>query len=199
MVFDRIDVRILAFAGSAREGSLNKKLVKIAAVGASNAGAIVTVIDLKDYPLPLYDADLESKEGMPQPARDLKKLMAERDGFLIATPEYNSAMTPLLKNMIDWCSRSASEDERPLNSWRGKVVGLMSASPGGLGGLRGLMMTRDVLSNLGLLILPEQRAVPQADRAFDDHGQLNDASLQKSIEQIGARTAGLIRRMKMKI
>lgn len=198
-MFERIEVKILAFSGSSREGSLNKKLVNIASLGASNVGAAVTMLDLKDYPLPLFDADLEAREGLPKNVLVLKDLLKSHDGLLISTPEYNSGITPLLKNMIDWCSRPVDSQEQMLQSWRGKVAGLMSASPGALGGLRGLLMTRDILANMGLLILPEQRAVSKAGEAFDEKGQLKDVQLQKSIEQIGARTCALIRRMKMKI
>lgn len=197
VVFEKNEVRLLAFAGSCREGSFNKKLVTIAAHGASNVGATVTVVDLKDYSLPVYDTDLESAQGLPDSAVALKNLMNGQDGFLIATPEYNSAITPLLKNMIDWTSRRASDQEPMMASWRGKAVGLMSASPGSLGGLRSLMMTREILANIGVLILPEQRAVSNAGEVFDEQGMLKDDATQKNIEQIGARLVKLIQRLKI--
>ncbi len=135
--------RILAFAGSTREGSFNKSLVRIAAEGARQAGADVTTIDLKDFPLPLFDQDLEVESGKPEAAKKLKTLMIEHDGFLIAAPEYNSSITAVLKNAIDWVSRpDEGEDAMALKAFRGKVVTLMSASPGGLGGLRGLVHFR---------------------------------------------------------
>jgi NAD(P)H-dependent FMN reductase len=128
--------KILAFAGSTREGSFNKKLVKIAAGAASAAGAQVTYVDLRDLPMPLYDGDLETEQGIPENAKKFKALLQANDGFLISAPEYNSSITGVLKNAIDWASRPAA-GEAPLVCFAGKVVALMSASPGALGGLRG--------------------------------------------------------------
>ena len=159
--------RILAFAGSARKDSWNATLVRIAAEGARQAGAEVTVIDLKDYPLEIFNEDLEKKAGTPENASRLKKLFVEHDGLLIASPEYNSSITPLLKNTIDWVSRPA-EGESPLAAYRNKSAALMSASPGGLGGLRGLVHVRAILSSIGVLVLPDQIAVSSAFEAFDD-------------------------------
>jgi NAD(P)H-dependent FMN reductase len=137
--------KILAFSGSARENSYNQKLVKIAALGASKVGAEVTVINLADYPLPLYNADLEKEQGLPENAKKLKQLMLEHDGLLIASPEYNSAFSALLKNTIDWMSRAESSDEKPLAAYQGKVAAIMAASPGALGGIRGLVFLRNKL------------------------------------------------------
>src|SRR5215831_8860589 len=116
--------RILAFAGSTRRESFNKKLVPIAAKGARDAGADVTLIDLKDFPLPLFDQDFESEHGMPENGKKLKTLFIEHDGLLIASPEYNSSITGVLKNAIDWVSRPAP-DAPPLVAFRGKVATLM--------------------------------------------------------------------------
>ncbi len=124
--------RVLAFAGSTRRESFNKKLVQIAANGVRAAGAEVTLLDLKDFPLPLFDQDLEAEQGMPDNGTKLKKLFIDHDGLLIASPEYNSSITGVLKNAIDWVSRPAP-DEPPLVAFRGKVATLMSASPGALG------------------------------------------------------------------
>src|SRR5947199_9822957 len=132
------DVKVLVFAGSTRKGSFNKKLASIAAEDARAAGAEVTHIDLRDLPIPLYDGDLEATEGIPPNGRKLKDLMLSHDAFLIASPEYNSSITGVLKNAIDWASRQ-SANEQPLECFTGQVVGLCSASPGGLGGLAGLM------------------------------------------------------------
>ena len=134
--------RILAFAGSLRKDSFNKKLVKIAAEGALSAGAEVTVIDLKEFSLPVYDGDLEEAEGLPAGAKKLKQLFLEHHGLLISSPEYNSSIPGGLKNMIDWVSRTETEDEPPLACFNKKVAAIMSASPGGLGGLRALVPLR---------------------------------------------------------
>lgn len=184
--------RILAFAGSAREGSFNKLLVRIAAAGATAAGAEVTLIDLKQFPLPLFDQDLEQAEGPPEHAVRLKQLFVEHHGLLIAAPEYNSSITPLLKNAIDWVSR-ATGDEPPLVAFRGKAAALMSASPGPLGGLRGLVHVRAILGNIGVLVLPNQVAVGQASAAFGDDGQLVDDRKQSQVQELGAELARVIR------
>ena len=134
-------IRILTFAGSARRDSFNKKLAALGAAMARELGAEVTLVDLADYPMPLYDGDLEASEGLPQNAVKLRAMMIEHDALLLATPEYNGSITPLLKNTIDWTSR-ASDDIGMLAGYRGKVAGLMAASPGALGGLRAGLWAR---------------------------------------------------------
>ncbi|MEH1816025.1 MAG: NAD(P)H-dependent oxidoreductase [Nostoc sp.] len=176
--------KILAFAGSTRIDSYNKKLVKIAAAGAKAAGAEVTYIDLRDLPLPLYDEDLEAQEGLPANARTFKDLMISHQGLLIASPEYNSSLTAVLKNAIDWASRPAP-NEAPLAAFAGKVASIMSASPGALGGLRGLVHLRSILGNIKVLVLPDQIAVSKAYEAFNADGTLKDPKQQQSIEQLG--------------
>ena len=178
--------RILAFAGSARKDSFNKKLVKIAVEGAKVAGAEVTYLDFRDLPLPLYDGDLEESDGLPDNARKLKAMMKAHQGFLIACPEYNSSITPLLKNAIDWASRP-DRDESSLVCFKDKVAMLMSASPSGLGGLRGLVHVQSILGNVGVLVLPDQKTIRNADRAFDENGKLKDESQQESILQLGSK------------
>lgn len=180
------NTRILAFAGSARKDSWNKKLVKIAAEGARAAGAEVTYLDFRDLPLPLYDEDLEAAEGLPANALKLKDLMKAHQGFLIACPEYNSSITPLLKNAIDWASRPVPS-EPSLVCFKEKVVVLMSASPGGLGGLRGLVHVRSILGSIGVLVLPDQKAIGGAYQAFDENGNLKDESQQTAILQLGSK------------
>jgi len=177
--------KILAFAGSARKNSLNKKLLKIAATGAEAAGADVTLVDLADFEMPLFNQDLESEQGMPDKAGEFKRLMIAHDGFLIASPEYNGAFSPLLKNTIDWASRSESEDEPPLVAYCGKTAAVMATSPGGLGGMRGLIMLRMLLGNLGVIVLPDQQAVPKGFQAFSDDGSMIDAKLDKRISTLG--------------
>ena len=151
-------VKILAFAGSTRRDSWNKKLLHIAIQSARSAGAQVTLIDLKDFPLPLYDGDLEATAGVPENALKLKELFKSHQGLLLACPEYNSSITAVLKNTLDWVSRPVP-DEPPLAAFKGKVVTLISASPGALGGLRGLVHVRAILGNIGCIVLPDQQAV----------------------------------------
>ena len=185
---------ILAFAGSLRADSFNKKLVKIAAQGARAAGAKVTYLDLRDYPLPVFDQDLEAKDGPPGNARKLKELLKDNEGFLIASPEYNSSVTAALKNMIDWTSRPAT-GEAPLACFDGKSVALMSASPGSLGGLRGLVHVRSILGNIGVLVLPDQVSVPQAHEAFSADGSLKDPKKQKAVEDLGKDLTDLLKKL----
>jgi len=173
-------VRILAMAGSARRESFNKRLAQLAAVRARTAGADVTVIDLADYRLPLFDQDVEADEP-PQNADMLRNLMLEHDGLLLACPEYNSSITPLLKNVIDWASRPV-EGVAPLAAFKGKTAALVSASPGALGGLRGLGTVCSILSSIGVHVLPTQVAVGSAHSAFADGDRaLNDPRLDKNL------------------
>jgi len=187
--------KILAFAGSARKESFNKKLVNIAAVGAKEAGAEVTVIDLADFDMPLFNQDLEADKGLPDNAQKFKRLLIEHDGFLIASPEYNSAFSPLLKNAIDWASRAQSDDEPSLIAYRGKYAAVMAASPGGLGGMRGLVFLRMLLGNIGVTVIPEQQAISQALNAFDESGNLIDEGKQAAIINIGARLANVLKKL----
>lgn len=186
--------RILAFAGSARINSLNKLLVKIAAQGARDAGAAVTLIDLKDYPLPLFDQDLHESQGLPENAVKLKQLFLDHDGLLISSPEHNSSFSSLLKNTIDWVSRSAP-GEPGLAAFDGKVATLMAASPGALGGLRGLVQVRALLGNIKIVVLPAQIAVPKANDAFDSEGKLKDSKLNDSIAGLGRGLAEFLAKL----
>ncbi len=186
--------KILALAGSTRQDSFNKKLVRIAADGARESGAEVTLIDLRDYPLPLFDQDLEASEGLPENALKLKKLFIEHHGFVIASPEYNSSITPILKNALDWISRPAP-NEAPLAAFQGKVAGLVSASPGALGGLRGLVHLRAILGNIGVIVLPDQIAVPKAHEAFEIDGSLKDTQRQASVQQLGRKLVDTVRKL----
>ena len=187
--------RILALAGSARKDSFNAKLVGVAAEGAREAGAEVTILDLAEYPLPLFDEDLERDDGTPENASRLKELFLGSCGLLIASPEYNSSITPLLKNVIDWVSRPV-EGEPRLAAYQGKVAAIMSASPGALGGLRGLVHVRSILSSIGVIVLPNQVSIPNAYDAFDEGGQLKDECKQTSVKQLGAGVATMIASLK---
>ncbi len=186
--------RVLAFAGSTRTESFNKKLVKIAVAGAKAAGAEVTLIDLRDFPMPLYDGDLEASEGIPTQAKRFKELMRSHDGLLLSCPEYNSSMTGVFKNAIDWASRQ-EPGEAPLACFTGKVATLMSASPGALGGLRGLVHVRAMLGNINVLVLPDQVAVPRAHEAFQPDGALKDPKQQAAIEQLGRSLAAMLAKL----
>lgn len=177
-------VRILAFAGSTREGSYNRALMEQAAAFAGEAGAAVTLVDLAEFPMPIMNQDLETTHGIPLNALAFKRLLSESDGLLIASPEYNGFVTPLLKNCLDWASRSETPDEKPLSAFRGKTAAILSASPGGLGGLRSLSALRTLLTNLGVIVLPGQHAVPGADNAFDDEGRLKDPGNVASVKRV---------------
>lgn len=183
--------KILAFAGSTRTDSYNKKLVKVALQGAEAAGAEVTYIDLRDFTMPLYDGDLEEQEGIPPNAQKLKGLLLSHQGMLIASPEYNSSISAVLKNAIDWASRPV-EGEAPLAGFTGKVCSLMSASPGALGGLRGLVTVRSLLGNIGVIVLPDQVALPKAHEAFHESGRLKDEKKHAAIENLGAQVAQML-------
>lgn len=176
--------KILAFAGSTRTDSFNKKLIRVAADAARAAGADVTLIDLRDFPMPLFDGDLEDKEGLPENARKLKELFRAHDSLLISSPEYNSSITGVLKNTIDWVSRTETDDEPALVAYRGKTAALLAASPGALGGLRGLVHLRAILGNIGVIVLPDQVAVPKAYEAFDDNGSLKDERTAKQVKGV---------------
>ena len=183
--------KILAFAGSTRTDSYNKKLVKISSTGATEAGADVTIIDLRDFPMPIYDGDLEQKDGLPSNARKLKDLMLTHQGFLISSPEYNSSISAVFKNMIDWTSRQ-SEGEIPLACFKNKVAGIMSASPGMLGGLRGLVHVRSILGNIGIIVLPDQIAIAKAHEAFNEDDTLKDKKQEEQVKKIGANVAKIL-------
>ena len=183
--------KILAFAGSTRTDSFNKKLVKVASAGAKEAGADVTIIDLRDYPMPLYDEDLEKKEGLPSNTRKLKELMLSHHGFLISSPEYNSSISGVLKNTIDWTSRQG-DDESPMSCFKDKVAGIMSASPGGLGGLRGLVHVRAILENMGVLVIPSQVAISKAHEAFNSDGTMKDQKQEQQVKKIGANLTQML-------
>lgn len=181
--------KILAFAGSTRKESFNKRLVSIAADGARKVGAEVTAIDLAEYPLPLFNQDLEESNGMPENASKLKQLFVESDGLLIASPEYNSSVTGVLKNTIDWVSRPTGDEEpMALTAFSGKLAMLMAASPGGLGGLRGLVHLRAILSNLGVTVLPGEVAISKAHEAFEED-TLKDDRKQQQIRELGEKLA----------
>lgn len=187
--------KILAFAGSTRKDSFNKMLVKLAAKGAEDAGAEVTVIDLKDYPMPLYDGDDEKANGLPAKAQEFRKLLMESDGFIIASPEYNGSMTGVLKNAFDWASRKPDKTDLT-SAFNGKVAILLSTGPGAFGGLRALSHVRDVLANLNTIVLPQMHAVGHAGTAFDAQGQLTDPKNAKAVAGLAAKLVDTINKLK---
>jgi len=179
-------IKILAASGSARRGSFNQKILDLAALGATQAGAEVTAVRLADFELPLYDADLEAEQGVPGSVRALQALVAEHDALLIATPEYNGGYSALLKNAIDWISRSREDGSSGVALLSGKVAALVSASPGQLGGLRSQTGLRVVLDKLGMLVIPEAFALNVAHEAFDADGNMKDTNAARLIEAVGA-------------
>lgn len=184
--------RILVFAGSARRESLNKKLARAAAQHAREAGAQATFVDLDDYPIPLYHGDLESASGMPANATRLRELFLAHDALIIASPENNSSVTALLKNTLDWLSRDVGDgkgDASGLAPWRGKVAGLMAASPGAFGGIRALPHLRQILSTLGVTVLGTQVAVPKANTVFADDGTIADERVARSVRALATSVA----------
>jgi chromate reductase len=176
-------LKVLAFAGSLRKDSYNKMLVQAAARCAREAGAEVTELDLADYPLPIFDEDLEARDGVHPIAMELKKIFREHDAFLVSSPEYNSSLSAALKNLIDWLSRPVA-GEPPLACFKGKTAALFAASPGALGGLRGLVHLRSILGNIGVLLLADQLAVGKADRAFGADRSLADPRQARMVKAI---------------
>jgi chromate reductase, NAD(P)H dehydrogenase (quinone) len=187
--------RILAFAGSLRAGSWNRKLIRLAARAAEEAGADVTLVDLRELQLPVYDGDFEEAHGLPDGAKRLKQLMKSHDGFLIASPEYNSSITAALKNAIDWASRPL-EDSFALEAFVDKVAGIMAASPGALGGLRGLVHLRAILGNINVIVIPQQIAIVKANEAFNEDGSLKDERHAAAVRKIASRVVELCAKLK---
>jgi chromate reductase, NAD(P)H dehydrogenase (quinone) len=177
--------KLLFIAGAAREASFNKKLARLGCEIAAANGIQATFADLGDYPMPLYDGDLETKSGVPDNAVKLKALMMIHAGVFIAAPEYNASITPLLKNTLDWISRIKTDGELPLHVYRSRVFALGAATPSGMGGLRGLIATRQVLElGLGALVLPDQIGIAKAADAFEDNGHLKDKALQAQLKVV---------------
>ncbi len=175
--------KIVAFSGSARKESVNQKLVSVAAKMAKQQGATVTLLNLADFPMPLFNEDLEASEGLPEHAQRFKDILIQHDAMLVACPEYNSSITPLLKNAIDWASRRQGDEPR-LYAYQKKVVGLLAASPGALGGLRGLVTVRSLFGNIGCTVIPEQFALGQAGEAFDEGGMLVAEAQVQQVQKV---------------
>ena len=186
--------KILAFAGSLRERSLNKRVLKTAIRGAEKAGAEVTYIDLRDYPMPMYNSDDHERDGFDEKALKLQGLLTEHDGLLIASPEYNGSLPAALKNAIDWASRPSDRYERS-RIFQGKVAAMMTASPGSLGGVRSLAHLRGVLTSVGVVVLPQEVAVTFAEDKFAGDGEeMTDEKVKGSLEALGAALVEMLRR-----
>jgi len=181
--------RILAFAGSARRESLNRKLLAVAIKAVEAAGGVVTLLDLNDHVLPLYHGDLEAAGGLPSNAAKLIELVQTHAGLLLASPEYNAFITPLLKNTIDWMTRG---DDNP---FIGKVAAVVAASPGALGGSRSLQHARHLLLHLGCHVVPAQCMLPHAGEAFAENGGLISTRAQKSVDALAKQLVDLTRRL----
>jgi chromate reductase len=167
--------RILVFSGSIRIGSMNARLAALASKYCTLAGADATLISLLDYPMPIYDGDLENRSGVPEAAISLKRLMMRHQGIFIASPEYNASITPLLKNALDWVSRVREGHELPLAAYKDRAFALGGASNGAYGAMRSLMALRQVLElGCGALVIPEQIAVARAGDAFDELDDFKD-------------------------
>ncbi|HEY8559129.1 MAG TPA: NAD(P)H-dependent oxidoreductase [Pyrinomonadaceae bacterium] len=185
--------KILALAGSLREQSYNKKVLKTAIRGAENAGAEVTYVDLRDYPMPLYNADDHEQNGFDENALKLQRLLSEHHGLLVCSPEYNGSLSGALKNALDWTSRKSDEFKMG-EVFAGKVGAIMTASPGGFGGLRCLGHLRTILSILGVNVLPSEIAVGKVHEMFDGDEMTNE-TMRNLLENLGASVVDTMRKL----
>jgi NAD(P)H-dependent FMN reductase len=179
-------IKILAFSGSSRRGSLNQQLLEVAAAGARAVGADVTMLRLADLQLPLYDGDLEAADGLPPGALRLQRLLASHHALLIATPEHNGGPTALLKNALDWASRPAAQARPGSGAFAHLSAAMVSASPGLLAGIRSQVSLQIVLNKLGVAVVPASFALPAAHQAFDERGALKDAGVEKAVRAVGS-------------
>lgn len=191
--------KILAFAGSLREHSYSKRVVKTAIKGAESAGALVTYIDLRDYPMPIYNADDHEQLGFDENALKLQKLLNEHNGLLICSPEYNGSLSGALKNAIDWTSRKSDEFKMG-EVFGGKVAAIMTESPGAFGGLRCLGHLRSILSILGVNVLPSEIAVSKVNGMFDGDGdEMTNEMMKNLLENLGASLVDTLQKLRGEI
>ena len=176
--------KILVFAGSVRTGAYSGRTADVAQKELAVQGAEVTRISLADYPLPILNQDLEKEEGIPETAVKLGRLIAAHDGLLIATPEYNGSIPPLLKNTIDWVSLVRKDGGRPVRPLAGKVAGLCSSSNGHFAGIRCINHLRAVLVRCQMEVATPECSVPEGSNAFDEDGNFRDERLHKSMEHL---------------
>ncbi len=177
------EIKVLAFAGSTREGSYNKKLVAEAAEKAREMGASVTLIDLKEFPMPLYEADLEKSKGMPDAVKKLRQIMLAHDAMIIASPEYNASIPALLKNALDWASRS-EDGEGSKAAFKGKKIAIMSASPGKSGGVRALAHLRTVLEDVGAIVVPSELVLPRVFESTPEKEENKRIVLKQALKEL---------------
>jgi chromate reductase, NAD(P)H dehydrogenase (quinone) len=175
--------KVLVFAGSTRADSFHRKLALDALQELRAAAAEATFVDLRDYPMPLYDGDVETAQGVPEKARAFKELVKAHDAIVIASPEYNGSFSALLKNTIDWISRPEGTETR-LAAFSRKKAALLSASPGPGGGQRGLRHLRELLEMVGVAVIPEQLTVPKAFAAFDGEGRLSRPEDRQQLRKV---------------
>ncbi len=176
--------KILVFAGSIRKGAYSGKNADAAMKELALQGAEVTRISLADYPLPIMDEDLEAEKGVPESAVKLARLFVQHDGVLIATPEYNGSIPPLLKNTIDWISRVKGDRRERLRPFPGKVVAICSSSEGHFAGIRSANHLRAVLSHIQMEVISPQVSVPHGGEAFDEDGNYKEERLRKGMHRL---------------
>lgn len=184
-------IRLLVMAGSLRQGAFSKKLAHNAAEALRALGAAVDHLDLREVPMPPYDGDLEEAEGLPPGAAEFKRRLAAAEGFLIASPEYNHSIPGTFKNVLDWASRGEED------VFAGKVAGLMASSPGGVGGMRMLPHLRQVMTALGVFLLPDQVTLSKAATAFDEDDKLNNPFFTQQVDALCAALVLEVKRRRL--
>ena len=190
--------KLIAISGSTRTGSYNSALLRLAVRTAADAGADVTLLSAQDMDLPIYNGDLEARDGLPAKVLQLQALFASSAGFLIASPENNACVSALLKNTLDWVSRGVPASQggpSSVSPYKGKTAALLAASPGALGGLRGLVALRAIMQTLGVLVLTEQHALSLAHQAFDEAGELKDPRQAAAMTAVVQRLVSIASRL----
>lgn len=187
--------KILAFTGSLRANSYSGRALQTIVRAARAAGAEVNAIDLKDFPMPIYNADLQAAEGFPETAARLQKILLAHDGLIVASPEYNASLPGGLKNMIDWTSR-ANGEIKLAECFKGKTAAIVTVSPGNFGGIRCLSHLRDVLTLLLVNVLPTEIALPRVNELFDgDRAEMKDGATKTILENLGASLVERLNKM----
>jgi NAD(P)H-dependent FMN reductase len=187
--------KLLAICGSLRRASTNRKLLAGAVAGARQAGAEVTELDMLDFPMAAYNEDDQNKNGLPESALKLRKLVHDSDGILFAVPEYNNALPGGFKNQLDWISRRDKEGPLSEYCFKGRFAALMGASGSTGGAKRCLAEMRHILHTFGMHVIPEQVSLQNARTAFDDSGALKDDKTAKSVFALGARLSEVITKL----